>query len=226
MDTIKAAFTSYLSHLAGYIISGATVVSALNPKLFPPQYAFVTAVATAIVTAFSHGKAVQANGSTIATAVANAVTDAVNTAATAVPAVAKIAAMLLLVPLLFTLQGCASVQSFLGSPTGEVVVIAGVQVAVTTAEQKGISAAQINAISKTVLADSQGVTLSLSALTAAANAELIKLNLPAADVAAFQVLEVAFDAYLVSKYGSNTTVQNIQADLALFLNQAIAGTGG
>jgi hypothetical protein len=226
LNALKATFSTYLAHMAGYIISGATIVSTLAPGTFPPKYAFVTAVATAIATAFSHGKVVQSNAGAIVTAVANAVTESVNTAASTAPNVAKVALLLIALPVMFSLHGCATIQSWLGSPTGEAVVIAGVQVAVTTAEQKGISAAQINSIARTVFVDTQGVAISLSALTAAANAELIKLKLPPNDVAAFQVLEVAFDAYLVSKYGSNETVQNVQADLALFLNQVIADTGG
>lgn len=230
MDTVKAAFTSYLSHLAAYVISGVTIVSTLAPATLPPKYAFVTAVATAIAAAFSHGKAVQANAGSIATAVANALTDAVNAApapVASVPAVAKALVMFLALGLTMTvIHGCASVQSFIGSPTGQTVVIAGVGVAVTTAEQKGASAAQINSVAKAVLAADSGSTATVAALTAVVNAQLVKLNVPQGDLVAFQGLELAFDAYLVAKYGSNTTVQNVQADVALFCNAVIADTGG
>lgn len=231
MDTVKAAFTSYLSHLAAYVISGVTIVSTLAPGTLPPKYAFITAIATAMAAAFSHGKAVQTNGASIATAVANAFTDAVNSAPASVPGsavapVGKVVAMLLLIPLLLTLHACASVQSFIGSPTGQTVVTAGVQVAVTTAEQKGASAAQINSVAKAVLAADSGATATVTALTGVVNAQLVKLNVPQGDLVAFQGLELAFDAYLVAKYGNNTTVQNVQSDVALFCNAVIAATGG
>ncbi len=240
MDTVKAAFTTYLSHLAGYIIAGVTVVSTLAPGTIPPKYAFITAIATGLVTAFSHGKAVQANAGSIAAAMANAFNDAVAAAAVPVPQPApapspatvvaagiKVAvAMLVLAATLPYLHGCASTQAWLGTPTGEAVTIAGVQVAVTTAEQKGVSAAQINSVAKSIIADVQMSTVTLATMTATLNAELIKLKVPAGDVAAFQGLELAFDAYLVGKYGNNPTVQNLSADIILFCQQAVIDTGG
>lgn len=231
MDTVKSAFTSYLSHLAAYVISGVTIVSTLAPNALPPKYAFLTAIATAMAAAFSHGKAVTANGASITTAVANAFTDAVNAApapvqGSTIAPVAKIAAMLLFVPLLLTLHACASVQSFLGSPTGQAVVTAGVGVAVTTAEQKGVTAAQLNTVAKTVLAADAGTTATVTALTSAVNAAAIKAGVPSGDLAAFQGLTIAFDAYVVTKYGSNATVQNVQADVAAFASAVIAATGG
>lgn len=214
---------SYLSHLSGYVISAATILSTLSPGTFPPKYAFVTAVATFVVTAFSHGQAVQANGGAIVAAVAKAATDAVNSAA---GSAAKLFVGAIAAGLLFGLHGCASVQSFLGSPTGQTVVIAGVEVAVTTAEQKGVTAAQINAVAKAVLAADTGLTATVTALTATVNSAAQKAGVPPADIVAFQVLETAFDAYLIAKYGSNSTVANVQADVATFANAVIADTGG
>lgn len=222
MNFVKAAVTSYLSHLAGYTISAATIVSTLAPGTFPPKYAFITAVATAIATAFSHGKAVQTNAGSIVAAIADATTAAVTNAAT----VAKVAVVLLALPVLFALHGCASLQSFLGSPTGEAVTIAGVKVAVTTAEQKGISAAQINSVAKAIIADVQDSTVTLATLSAGLNAELIKLKVPQGDVEAFQGLELAFDAYVAVKYGNSPNVANLQADIVLFCTQAVIDTGG
>lgn len=235
MNTVKAAFTSYLSHLAAYIISGATIVSTLAPGTFPPKYAFLTAIATAMAAAFSHGKAVTANGATLAATMANAFTDAVNSLPTPAPApapaavvatVAKVAVLLLALPVLFALHGCATVQSWISSPTGQTVTAAGVQVAVTTAEQKGVSAAQINGVAKAVLANDQGLATSVVGLTTVVNAQLVKLNIPAGDVTAFQGIEIAFDAYLVAKYGNDSTVTNLQSDVATFCNLVIAATGG
>lgn len=215
---VKSILGSYLGHLAGYVVAAATIVSGLDPKLVPPQYAFITALAGTVVAAAHHGYSAGVNGATI-TAVANAATKAITTA---VPA--------LLVALVLgagtTLIGCASVQSFLSSPTGQTIVPAGVEVAIATAEQKGVTAAQINSVSKAVLAADTSAATTVVGLTAAVNAQVAKLNLPAGDVAAFQILETAFDAYLVSKYGNNPTVAQVQADVALFVNTAIAMTGG
>lgn len=235
MDTVKAAFTSYLSHLAAYVISGVTIVSTLAPGTLPPKYAFLTAIATAMAAAFSHGKAVTANGATLAATMANAFTEAVNSLPTPAPAPAptasvaaavKVAVLLLALPVLLSLHACASVQSFLGSPTGQTVVVAGVGVAVTTAEQKGVTAAQLNTVAKTVLAADSGASATMAALTSAVNAAAIKAGVPAGDLAALQGLGIAFDAYIVAKYGSNSTVQNVQADVATFANAVIAATGG
>jgi hypothetical protein len=215
---------SYLSHLSGYVISAATIVSTLSPGTFPPKYAFVTAVATFVATAFSHGQTVQANAGSIVSAVAKAATDAVNSAAAG--GVAKLFVGAVAAGLLFGLHGCASVQSFIGSPTGQTVVVAGVQVGVTTAEQKGVTAAQINSVAKAVLAADTGVSATVTTLTATVNSAAQKAGVPPGDIIAFQVLETAFDAYLVAKYGSNSTVANVQADVALFCNTVIADTGG
>lgn len=125
-----------------------------------------------------------------------------------------------------TLVGCASLTSFFSSPTGNVVVTAAVDVAVSTAEQKGISAAQINAVAKQALAADSGVTATASAISGVLNAQVAKLNLPAGDLAAIDVLETAFAAALVAKIGSNTSVASAQADIATLLNQVIADTGG
>jgi len=232
---LKAVFGSYLSHLAGYIAAGATIVSTLSPGTFPPKYAFVTAVATAIATAFSHGQAVQVNAGKIVAAVADAVTESISQLPTpttsvpmssVVPPAVKALLLMLAMPLLFALHGCASVQSWLSSPTGAVVVSAGVEVAVTTAESKGVSAAQINNVAKAVLQADSGANATVAALTAAVNGAAVKAGVPPGDMAAFQILETAFDAWLATKYGDNATVQNIQADVAAFCAAVIADTGG
>lgn len=122
--------------------------------------------------------------------------------------------------------GCASTQAALSSPAGQAAVVAGVQVAVTTAEQHGVTAAQINSVAKQILADTSGVSTSLASLSALLNAELMKLKVPAGDVQAFQGLEIAFDAYIAAKYGASPTIAQVQQDLATWLNLAIADTGG
>lgn len=121
---------------------------------------------------------------------------------------------------------CASTQTALSSPAGQAAVVAGVQVAVTTAEQHGVTAAQINSVAKQVLADTAGMSTPLASLSALLNAELVKLKVPAGDVQAFQGLEIAFDVYIAAKYGASPTVAQVQQDLASWLNLAIADTGG
>lgn len=124
------------------------------------------------------------------------------------------------------LVACASTQTALDSPLGQAAVGAGVQVAVTTAEQHGVSAGQINSVAKAVLADTQGVQTSLAALNGVINVELVKLKIPSGDIQAFQILESAFDVWLAVKYGNNPTIAQVQGDLAQWLNLAIADTGG
>jgi hypothetical protein len=204
----------YGAHLTGYVMAAATIVSGINPKILPPQYSFISALAGLVVVASHHGYAA-GSANAVITAAANAASNAV-----------KLTPVVLAIFMLPFLHGCASTQAFLSSPTGQEVVVAGVKIAVATAETKGVPAAQLNSVAKQLLADDTGAAATLTALTAAFDGEMIKLNIPAADVIAFQGLEVAFDAYITAKYGSNATVQNVQADLALFLTQVIADTGG
>lgn len=134
--------------------------------------------------------------------------------------------VLMMIFLAYALLGCASTQAKLDTPIGQAAVAAGVQVAVTTAEQHGVSAVQINSVAKAVLADTQGVSSTLAGLTQILDQELVKLKVPSGDVQAFQGLEIAFDVYLAAKYGSNPTIAQVQSDLASWLNLAILDTGG
>lgn len=219
--------TSYLGHLTGYIVAGATIVTSIDPKMLPPQYTFITALAGFVVTA-SHHSYTAGSASSVAQSALNA---AIAAATKAVDTVGAPVAKLLVVGMLMGasitgLSGCASVQSFLSSPTGATIVSAGVQVAVTTAEQRGVSAAQINRVAKSVLAADSGTAATVVSVTSLVNGQLVKLGVPSGDVAGFQILTTAFDAYVVAKYGANVTVQQIQADVAMFLGTVIADTGG
>lgn len=222
MNALKAAFTSYLSHLSGYIISAATIVSTLAPGTFPPKYAFITAVATFVATAFSHGQAVQANAGSIVTAVADAATAAVNNAAT----VAKVLAVVMMLPLLMTLHGCATVSAWFSSPSAQPVIIAAVDVAVATAEQKGVTAVQINDVAKQALVANQSTSATLATVSAVVNQQIAKLNLPAGDLAAVQILEVALAAEIQSRIGTNADLAAARAAVADVLNAVIEATGG
>lgn len=222
MNALKAAFTSYLSHLSGYIISAATIVSTLAPGTFPPKYAFITAVATFVATAFSHGQAVQANAGSIVASVAEAATNAVNAAAKVAPVLLAV----LVLPLLLTLNGCATVSAWFSSPSAQPVIIAAVDVAVATAEQKGVTAVQINDVAKQALVANQSTTATLATVAAVVNQQIAKLNLPAGDLAAVQILEVALAAEIQSRIGTNADLAAARAAVADVLNAVIEATGG
>jgi hypothetical protein len=222
MNALKAAFTSYLSHLSGYIISGATIVSTLAPGTFPPKYAFITAVATFVATAFSHGQAVQANAGSIVASVAEAATNAVNAAAKVAPVLLAI----LVLPLLMTLHGCATVSAWFSSPAAQPVIIAAVDVAVATAEQKGVTAVQINDVAKQALVANASTSATLATVSAVVNQQIAKLNLPAGDLAAVQILEIALAAEIQSRIGTNADLAAAHTAVADVLNAVIEATGG
>lgn len=132
----------------------------------------------------------------------------------------------LIVAALTLLSACASLTSFFSSPTGQAVAIASVDIAVATAEQKGVKATDINRIAKLALAADSGVSGTLGALSALVNAQIAQLNLPPADLAAAQILEIALSAAIQSKLEGNTDLAFAQAQVAQVLNAAIAATGG
>lgn len=125
-----------------------------------------------------------------------------------------------------SLSGCASISSFFGSPTGSAVVIASVDVAVATAEQKGVAPVDINRIAKLALAADNGTAGTLAALSTLVNVQIAKLNLPVGDLAAVQILEVALQAAIASKLNGNADLAAAQAAVAQVLVAVIADTGG
>lgn len=215
---LSALIKSYGAHLAAYVVSAATIVAGLDPKLVPPQYSFVTALAGIVVTAAHHGYTAGQSSD----AVKAAVTAATAALTKAAPAVA--AALVVLVG--FNLSGCAEVQGFLNSPAAVPVEQAVVLVAVGTAESKGVSAAEINKVCKVALAADSGTSATLATVTAAVQAELATLNLPAADQLAAGILEAALSEAIEAKIGQNADVATAQADVATVLGYAIAATGG
>lgn len=227
---MKDFVKSYLGHLGGYAIATATLVSGLDPKLVPPQYSFITALAGLVLIVGHHGYAAgTANG--VVTAAANAALQAALSAtnaagAAAVTAVKTAAPVLLCAFLAATaLTGCATMQKVF-SPNAVPYVTAAVDVAVATAESKGVPAAQINSIAKQALAADTGAGASLAAVTALVNAQVAKLNLPAGDLAAVQILEVALTAAVQQQIGQNPNVAVAQADVAQLLSAVISATGG
>lgn len=124
--------------------------------------------------------------------------------------------------ILLALVGCKT----LSAPTSQPYITAAVDVAVATAEAKGIPAAQINAIAKQALAADQGTSATLAAVAGVVNAQLAKLNLPAGDLAAAQILEDALSIAIQAQIGNNPDIANTQAIIASVLSIAIAATGG
>ncbi len=218
MNSLKSILGSYLGHLTSYLVSAATIVAGLDPKLVPPQYSFLVATAGLVVTAAHHGY-------TAGTAqqVVKVVTDTLAQA----PAKLVVAALMLAMTLTVgsQLTACATMQKAF-SPNAAPYVTAAVDVAVATAESKGVQAVKINAIAKQALAADTGAGASLAAVTALVNAQVAKLNLPAADLAAVQILEVALTAAVQQQIGQNPNVAVAQADVAQLLNAVIAATGG
>lgn len=127
---------------------------------------------------------------------------------------------------LMALCACASVQSFFSSPNAAPVVDAVTLVAVATAEAKGVPAAQINKVAKAALVADTGVTGSLAAISALVDQSIANSGLPAADLAAAKILEVALGAAIASKIGDNADLAAAQADVAVVLNAVIAASGG
>jgi hypothetical protein len=213
---MKSFLSKYASHLAGYVVAGATIVSGLNPGLLPPRYAFLTALAGLVVTGASHGFT------------AGQVSAAVNAAATAV-AKAPVAAVLAFLMVLGTsagLTGCATVQGFFASSEAPVVITVSVDVAVAAAEQHGVKASDINAIAKIALTANQSTTATVGTVSAVVNAQVAKLNLPPLDIAAAQALEAVVSATIQAKLAGNPDVATAQADVAQVLQAVIVATGG
>ena len=127
---------------------------------------------------------------------------------------------------LMALCACASIQSFLGSPAAQPVIDATVLVAVATAEAKGVPAAQINKVAKAALAADTGVSGTLAAVSALVDQAISNSGLPAADLAAAKILEVALAAAITAKIGDNAELATVQADVAVVLNSVIAASGG
>lgn len=216
---MKAFLAKYASHLAGYVVAGATIVSGLNPKLLPPQYAFVTALAGLVVHGASHGYTAGQGSAAVNAAVSAAVA-----AVAKVPPAAAVAVLALLS--VGGLSGCATVEGFFASPASAPAVESVVLIAVGTAESKGITAAEINKVCKVALAADSGTGATLATVAAAVNAELATLNLPAADLAAANILEAALSAAIQAKIGSNADVATTEANVATVLAVAINATGG
>lgn len=128
--------------------------------------------------------------------------------------------------LLTTMMSACSFMQKLSTPAAQPYVTAAVLVGVATAEQKGVSAVQINSICKQALAADSGTAASLQAIGDVINQQLKKLNLPEGDLAAIQLVEAGIGATIQQSIGQNANVAQFQATVAMFLNAAIQATGG
>lgn len=124
------------------------------------------------------------------------------------------------------LSGCASVESVLTKPSSAPYVQAAVDVAVATAESKGITAAQINTIAHEALTADQGVGATLQAVSGVVQAQVARLNLPPADQAAIDIVLAALSASIQTQLQANPTVAQVQTAAAVVINDVIAATGG
>lgn len=219
MKSVKSFLASYAAHLAGYSVSAAAIVAGLNPKLLPPQYAFVIALAGLVVTAAHNGFTV-AQGS----AAVNAAVAAATNAVAKIPPAAAVAVLVLLSGL--GLSGCATVEGYFASPAAAPIIETVVLLAVGTAESNGVKAADINRIAKIALQADQGTQATLATVTFAVQAELATLNLPPVDMAAAGILEAALSAAVQAQADKNPDVATTEANIATVLAEVIAATGG
>lgn len=199
------------AHVVSVISGGLATIAALNPAL----------VAAVVPAPFLPYAVASIAGAGVLINIIHGVTP--KTAETA----AKVFPLMLVGMLMVSsLPGCASVESFLGSPNGQIVAVAAVDVAVATAEQKGVPAAQINKVAKAALAADTGVSGSLAVISALVDDAIAKSNLPAGDLAAAKILEVALGASIQSKIGNSANVAAAQAAIADVLRAVIAASGG
>jgi hypothetical protein len=131
---------------------------------------------------------------------------------------------LLLLPLILLFSGCSTIEGWFGSPNSAPYIQAAVDIAVATAESKGISAAQINSIAKQALAADTGTTATLAAIATLVDQQIAKLKLPAGDQAAANILMAALEAVITAKIGTSKTVAAAEAATALVLNDVIAAS--
>jgi len=214
---------NYGGHLLAYLIGLADIVSKVSPSTLPPQYAVLVTIAGLIGAAAHHGYTA-GNLASLATAALNAAGAAAKTGAAAV----------LLCLLVLTGAGCASnpavnssvsqAATVVTSAQAQPIITAAADVAVATAEAHGISATQINSIASQALAADSGTAASLAEVGTLVNQQLAKLNLPPADLAAAQVVEIALGAAIQAQVGNNATAAQTQAAVADILKAIIAAT--
>ena len=130
---------------------------------------------------------------------------------------------------LFIALSCVSLLvgcKLLSQPTAGPYIQAAVDIAVATAESKGVSNADINRIAKIALAADAGTNATLSSIAGVVNVQIAKLNLPPVEIAGIQILEAALSAAIQAKIGSNPDIAQAQVAIAEVLKDVIAASGG
>lgn len=226
-----------LAHIVTYLVAGLVWLAALDQNLvtgivgakLAPYAQAIIVFAGALVVFLQHIGLIAPPASTVITVPA-----ASGVIATA-PPVSKQSGFATLRYSMFlaiaagsvlSLGACSTVQAWLSSPTAAAVIPVAVDVAVATAEAKGVPASQINKVAKAALAIDSGTGGTLTAISALIDSQIASSGLPAADLAAAKILEVALGAAITSAIGTNTSLATAQAAVADVLTAAIAATGG
>lgn len=214
---MKDIVKSYLGHLGGYVIAAASIVSGLDPKLIPPQYSFLTAIAGLVVVAAHHGYAAGSTNGAV-TAAANAASKVLSTAVVPVVLCVMLAGL--------GLTGCKTPPT----PTQQAGITVAVDIATGAAIQNGVSPAayQSRAVSfKAIAVKIKGVNDAGSATLATLAADLSPLiaALPPADQLAAHALVAALTPYLEAETAGNPQLGNAQATLDTILQAVIDSCG-
>lgn len=227
MNSVKSFFGNYLAHLSSYVGHALAIVSLVPTAQLSPTARLAIAVAGIAATAANHGYKAGATTQAAQAAVKAAV-DILSA-----PAAKLVLACMLVMPLAFTLQGCAQLTAFtqkasavVTSPEAQPFVQAGALAAVASAESHGITAEQINAVAHKALAADQGAGASLAAVKAVLDAELAKLNLPVGDVVAIGIVESEFNLWVQGQVQNDPTLASAQAAAADIFQAVINATGG
>lgn len=215
-----------LPHAVTYVVAALSALASLAPPVQAVIAAVIPGGAVYVPAAIGLAGALVAFIHQIAGTDPTTVPAAAPTPTSKQSGHARVSMLVAVVGLIGLVAGCASIEKFIGTPTGQAVILASVDVAVATAEQKGISATKINTIAKAALAADSGVSGTLSAVSALVSAQVVKLNLPAGDQAAADILEAALGAVIQSKLQGNATLASSQAAVADVLNAVIVATGG
>jgi hypothetical protein len=215
-----------LAHVVTYIVAGLVWLASLDQTLVtslvgPSLAKYATGVivlAGALVVFLQHVGVI----SPPAASTSVSVSPTVNKAA----GFSRIGMLICLATAALTITACATVSSWIASPTGIEVDVAAVDIAVATAESKGVTAATINRVAKAALAADAGTPATIGAVSTAVNGAIAKANLPAGDTLAINLIEAALSEAITAKIGANPSVTALQTDVASVLNLVISATGG
>jgi hypothetical protein len=138
----------------------------------------------------------------------------------------KISSAIVMTLVCLTMMACSTLSK-LTTPAAQPFVQAAVDVAVATAIQKGIPAAQIKSIAQQVLAADSGTTVALGAVQALVLQKIAALKLPPADAVAAQLLVATLNG-IIQVQLSGATAQKITAEtqvaIADLFNDVIVAT--